>query len=30
MRVMIIAVGSRGDCQPYVALGCGLARAGTR
>ncbi len=28
MRVMIIAVGSRGDCQPYVALGCGLARAG--
>lgn len=28
MRVTIIAVGSRGDAQPYVALGMGLARAG--
>lgn len=28
MRVTIIAVGSRGDAQPYVALGCGLAQAG--
>jgi sterol 3beta-glucosyltransferase len=28
MRVTIIAIGSRGDVQPYVALGRGLAAAG--
>jgi len=28
MRVTIITVGSRGDAQPYVALGVGLARRG--
>jgi UDP:flavonoid glycosyltransferase YjiC (YdhE family) len=28
MRVTIITVGSRGDAQPYVALGTGLARRG--
>lgn len=28
MRVSIVAVGSRGDVQPYVALGKGLVRAG--
>ncbi len=28
MRVTIITAGSRGDAQPYVALGVGLARAG--
>jgi UDP:flavonoid glycosyltransferase YjiC (YdhE family) len=28
MRVTIIGVGSRGDVQPYVALGRGLRRAG--
>lgn len=28
MRVTLFAVGSRGDAQPYVALGVGLARAG--
>jgi UDP:flavonoid glycosyltransferase YjiC (YdhE family) len=28
MRVVITTVGSRGDVQPYVALGCGLARRG--
>lgn len=28
MRVTVIAIGSRGDVQPYVALGEGLARAG--
>jgi UDP:flavonoid glycosyltransferase YjiC (YdhE family) len=30
MRVTILAVGSRGDVQPYVALGQGLQRAGYR
>ncbi|SRR5579883_1671409 len=28
MRVTILAVGSRGDVQPYIALGLGLTRAG--
>ncbi len=28
MRVTMLAVGSRGDVQPYVALGLGLQRAG--
>ena len=28
MRVGIIAIGSRGDVQPYVALGKGLQQAG--
>lgn len=28
MRITILAPGSRGDVQPYVALGVGLARAG--
>ena len=28
MRVTITTSGSRGDVQPYVALGVGLARAG--
>lgn len=28
MRVIILAVGSRGDVQPYVALGLGLQAAG--
>lgn len=28
MRVTIIAVGSRGDVQPYIALGLGLVAAG--
>lgn len=28
MRIVIIAIGSRGDTQPYVALGTGLQRAG--
>lgn len=28
MRIAIIALGSRGDVQPYVALGKGLQRAG--
>lgn len=28
MRVTLLAPGSRGDVQPYVALGVGLARAG--
>jgi sterol 3beta-glucosyltransferase len=28
MRVTILAVGSRGDAQPYVALGAGLAQRG--
>jgi UDP:flavonoid glycosyltransferase YjiC (YdhE family) len=30
MRITIITVGSRGDVQPYVALGAGLQRAGFR
>ncbi len=30
MHVLIIALGSRGDVQPYIALGQGLARAGHR
>jgi len=28
MRIDILAIGSRGDVQPYVALGLGLQRAG--
>ena len=28
MRIAIIAIGSRGDVQPYVALGQGLIKAG--
>lgn len=28
MRITVLAVGSQGDVQPYVALGGGLARAG--
>ena len=28
MRVLMVAWGSRGDVQPYVALGRGLAAAG--
>jgi len=28
MRITILAYGSRGDVQPYVALGAGLQRAG--
>lgn len=28
MRITILALGSRGDVQPYVALGAGLRRAG--
>jgi len=28
MHVTIVTVGSRGDLQPYVALGCGLQAAG--
>ena len=28
MRLTILAVGSRGDAQPYTALGLGLQRAG--
>ena len=30
MRITILAAGSRGDVQPYVALGLGLERAGHR
>jgi len=30
MTVLILAIGSRGDVQPYVALGQGLRRAGHR
>lgn len=28
MNVLILTLGSRGDVQPYVALGCGLQKAG--
>ena len=28
MRITIIATGSRGDVQPYIALGKGLVAAG--
>jgi sterol 3beta-glucosyltransferase len=28
MRIAIIAMGSRGDVQPYIALGTGLKAAG--
>ena len=28
MHVTVIAIGSRGDVQPYVALGVGLRDAG--
>lgn len=30
MRVLMVAWGSRGDVQPYLALGRGLERAGYR
>lgn len=30
MRTDILAIGSRGDVQPYIALGAGLRRAGHR
>lgn len=30
MRIDVLAIGSRGDVQPYVALGVGLRRAGHR
>lgn len=30
MRIDILAIGSRGDVQPYVALGIGLRKAGHR
>jgi sterol 3beta-glucosyltransferase len=30
MRITILALGSQGDVQPYVALGTGLTRAGHR
>jgi len=30
MRITILALGTRGDVQPYVALGLGLQRAGHR
>ena len=30
MRITIVTVGSRGDVQPYIALGCGLQAAGHR
>lgn len=28
MRVTLVTIGSRGDAEPYVALGCALSRAG--
>ncbi|MEM8678444.1 MAG: glycosyltransferase [Planctomycetota bacterium] len=28
MKILILTIGTRGDVQPYVALGAGLARAG--
>ncbi len=28
MRVTIVTIGSRGDVQPFIALGKGLQRAG--
>src|SRR4051812_43365885 len=28
MRITLVTLGSRGDAEPYVALGCALARAG--
>src|SRR5947209_2268009 len=30
MRTTILAIGSRGDVEPYIALGLGLQRAGDR
>ncbi len=30
MKIVILTIGSRGDVQPYVALGAGLQRAGHR
>jgi sterol 3beta-glucosyltransferase len=30
MNILIITIGSRGDVQPYVALGVGLQAAGHR
>jgi sterol 3beta-glucosyltransferase len=30
MQITILTYGSRGDVQPYVALGLGLQRAGHR
>jgi UDP:flavonoid glycosyltransferase YjiC (YdhE family) len=28
MRITVLTLGTRGDVQPYVALGLGLQRAG--
>ncbi len=28
MKITILTIGSRGDVQPYIALGCGLQQAG--
>jgi hypothetical protein len=28
MEISLVAIGSRGDVQPYIALGLGLQRAG--
>lgn len=28
MHITVVAIGSRGDIQPYIALGQGLQRAG--
>ena len=30
MYISIITIGSRGDVQPYIALGSGLQKAGHR
>ena len=30
MRITVLALGTRGDLQPYVALGLGLQRAGQK
>lgn len=30
MKILILTIGSRGDVQPYVALGQGLQAAGHR
>ena len=28
MKITIVTIGSRGDIQPFLALGVGLSRAG--
>ena len=28
MKIMILTLGTRGDVQPYIALGMGLQRSG--